>query len=123
MCEVAPLLYSHKFVTAPYFTKNNIFPSNQRTYFLQRNGENTSRLFSQTRFVWPFLFSLVELETLLYQFTIFTMDSNEILRMHQLLEVEDLSFKLQLEEAVSFVTISFPRFIFVSHNPKIKPHT
>ena len=77
----------------------------------------------QTRFAQPFLFSLVELEMLLYQFTIFTMDSNEILRMHQLLEVEDLSFKLQLEEGVSFVTISFPKFIFVSHNPKIKPHT
>ena len=51
------------------------------------------------------LFLPADLSTHLYQFTIFAMDSDEILRMHRLLEVEDLSFKLQLEEAVSFVTI------------------
>ena len=37
------------------------------------------------------------------------MDSDEILRLHRVLEVEDLSFKLQMEEAVSFVTIPFPK--------------
>ena len=45
------------------------------------------------------------------------MDSEEILRMSRLLEVEALSFKLQLEDAVSLSTYFkiFGLFVMTTH--------
>ena len=42
----------------------------------------------------------------------FSMDSSEILRMNRLLEVEALSFQLQLEDAVSILDLNISFFFF-----------
>ena len=92
--EAAPSMHNLEFVTTPFLTKENIFAKNRRNHFLWRKREI---VFSVSLFLRE---EAAIFSQILVNFTWKT-DSAEILRMNRLLEVESLSFKLQLEDAVS----------------------
>ena len=92
--EAAPSMHNLEFVATPFLAKENIFANNRRNHFLWRKREI---VFSVSLFLRE---EAAIFSQILVNFT-WKMDSGEILQMNRLLEVESLSFKLQLEDAVS----------------------
>ena len=102
----------------PFLAKENIFANNRRNHFLHFLWRKSApfSLFLMRKVL--FCLSLQNFNlTSFHAVTAIMEIAEEVIRMNRMLEVEDLAFRIQLQEAVSWFDCSTLILIAVVHNP------